>query len=100
MTFQHQDVQQACEQGMACTLLTRGFSDEERQVSALASAYFWFDTMEGDQSPKVAEIVSHLLSAELRPALKSWFRRFSKCDTTGFTTFRDYLSNLARERLI
>jgi hypothetical protein len=98
MTFQHPDVQQAYEQGMACTLLTRGYSDDERQVSALASAYFWFQTIEGDQSPKVAEIVSHLLSAELRPGLRSWFRRKAMCDTTGFTKFRDYLSNLARER--
>jgi hypothetical protein len=49
---------------------------------------FGFDTMEGDQSPKVAEIVSHLLSAELRPSIEgAGFVDFQSVTRQGSPSF-------------
>ena len=100
MTFQHPEVQRAYEQGMSCKVLTRGFSYEERQVFALMDIYFWFQTTEGRESAKAQEIVSSLLSPELRPALRDFYERRSDSDAPAFTEFRDYLSALAGERFV
>ena len=102
MTFQHPEVQRAYEQGMGCKILTRGFSYEERQVFALMDIYFWFQTTEGRQAAKAQEIVSYLLSPELRPAVRSFYQEHAQRNpqphTSPFTEFRDYLGELAGER--
>ena len=99
MTFKYPDVQQAYERGMA--LKVGGLTDEERPVFALMDIYGWFRVAEGDQSAKVQEIINHLLSLELRPALRNWYRRHGMADTNSvFTEFRERLSELAEEKFV
>ena len=82
-------------------LKVSGLPDEERPVFALMDAYGWFRLIDGDQPVKIQEIISHLLSPELRPALRSWYRRHGSADTISvFTKFRDLLSELAGEKFV
>ncbi len=97
MTFEHSDVQQAYERGMA--LKVGGLPDEEGPVFALMDIYGFFRVAHGDQSAQVQEIIRHLLSPGLRPALRSWYREQKTIDTnSAFTDFRERLSELAGER--
>ena len=99
MRFEYSDVQQAYERGMA--LKVGGLPDEERSVFALMDIYGFFRVSHGDQSAQVQEIIRHLLSTELRPALRSWYRRQNTIDANGaFTDFRERLSQLAGERFV
>jgi len=50
--------------------------DDLVTVCGLLDACQWFTLTEGENSPRVREAFSHLLSAELRPALRSWYQRF------------------------
>jgi hypothetical protein len=84
----------------ALKVLTRGLSDEDLQVVALMSVYCTFRLIDHGESARMREITDHLLSLELRPALKSYYRRRSECDTTSFIDFRDRLSDLAGEKLV
>ena len=68
MTFQHPDVEQAYKRVIA--LHVAGSTDEEQPVFALMDAYGWFRLIEGEQTAMVQEIVSLLLSPELRPGLR------------------------------
>ncbi|WP_395750316.1 hypothetical protein [Prosthecobacter sp.] len=75
-----------------------GLTDEEQPVFALMDVYAWFRLIEGEQSAKGQEIISLLLSPELRPGLRSWYRRHSGKDSNiACTQFRDHLSELAGE---
>jgi hypothetical protein len=97
MTFQHPDLEQFYERVMA--LKVGGLADMERPVFALMDAYGWFRLIDGDQTAKIQEIISHLLSPELRPALRSWHGRHDRADTnSGFNELRDHLSKLAGEK--
>jgi hypothetical protein len=97
MTFQHSDLQQFYERVMA--LKVGGLTNEERPVFALMDAYGWFRLIDGDQTAKIQEIISHLLSPELRPALRSWYRRHGTADAnTVAKEFCNRLSELAGER--
>lgn len=99
MTFQHPDLEQHFERVMA--LSVGGLPDDERPVFALMDAYGWFRLIDGDQTAKIQEIVDHLLSPELRPALKSWYRRHKTGSTNNaFNEFRDRLSELAGEKFV
>jgi len=99
MTFQHPDVEQAYKRVMA--LHVAGVTDEEQPVFALMDAYGWFRLIEGEQTAKVQEIISLLLSPELRPGLRSWYRRHATADTnSAFKEFRDHLSELAGETFV
>ena len=99
MTFQHPDVEQAYKRVM--DLHVAGLTDEEQPVFALMDIYRPFQLMEGEKSAKVREIISLLLSPELRPGLRSWYRRYAGKDTNiAFREFRDYLSELAGETFV
>ena len=96
MTFQHRDLRQFYKRVMA--LKVEGLTDEERPVFALMDAYDWFRRIDGDQAAKIQEIISHLLSAELRPALRSWYRRHKRGSCNyAVNELRDRLSKLAEE---
>jgi len=78
-----------------------GLSDEERPVFALMDAHGWFGLIDGDQTAELEEIIRHLLSPELRPALRSWYRRHRTAETnTAFNEFRERLSELAGEKFV
>lgn len=97
MKFQHSDVEQFFERTMA--LKVGNLTDEERPVFALMEAYGWFKLIDGNQTAKIQEIISHLLSPELRPALRTWYRRHGNKLNPRVMEFRDHLSRLAGERL-
>ena len=75
-----------------------GFSGELPHVRALIAAHDLFQMLEGPHSPRVHEVIEHLLLPGLRPVLRSWYQR-PGADTNSTTIeFRDHLSELARER--
>jgi hypothetical protein len=99
MTFQHPDLEQFYERVMA--LKVGGLTDEERPVFALMDAYGWFRLIDGDQTATIQEIISLLLSPELRPGLRSWYRRHATTATNSvFTEFRDRLGKIAGESFV
>jgi len=79
-------------------LIIQGLPPDQRPVCALLDAWYWFHLIEGDVSPRVSESIEHLLSAELRPALRTWYRRCGTGMNPAAIEFRDRLSSLAGER--
>ena len=76
-----------------------GLPEEESPIFALMDAYGWFRVIDGNQDEKLTEIINHLLSPELRPALRSWYLRHSQANCNhAFIEFRDHLSTLAGEK--
>ena len=59
----------------------------------------WFRTLEGPHSQRVHDTIDLLLSLELRPGLRRWYRRPGANLDAEVTTVRDNLSQLAGERL-
>ena len=76
----------------------KGCPAEQLPVLGLLDAWYWFELIEGKESPRVAEAVEHLLSPELRPPLRQWYQRWGTEMNEGAIQFRDRLSELAGER--
>jgi hypothetical protein len=72
--------------------------DEQQPVMGLLEAYQWFLQVEGEDSPRAAEAVEHLLSQDLRPALRAWYGRFGEDMNENAIRFRNRLSVLAGEK--
>jgi hypothetical protein len=53
---------------------------------------------EGEESPLAAEAIEHLLSTELRPAVRHWYNRQGAGMNENAMRFRERLSGLAGER--
>jgi hypothetical protein len=88
-------LQQHVERAVA---LMASLPDEQRPVCGLLDACQWFGLTDGEDSPRVAEAMKRLLSAELRPALRSWYRSCGDDMNPGATEFRERLSELAGVR--
>ena len=95
MTFRDAKLQQHCERAAS---VVSGCPPEQLPVLALLDAWYWFRVTEGKDSPRVAEAVEHLLSPELRPALRQWYQRLGQGMNDNASRFRDHLSELAGER--
>jgi len=95
MTFRDPKLQQHCERTAA---LVTGYPADQLPVLALLDAYGWFRLIYGDDSPPVAEAIEHLLSAELRPALRQRYQRSGDDMNSNALHFRDRLSELAGEK--
>ena len=96
MTFQHPDIEQHYERVMALSI--GGLPEDGHRVFALMDAYGRFRMVDDDQTAMREEIISHLLSPELRPALRSWYRRHRTVNTNvAFNEFRNLLSAIAGE---
>jgi hypothetical protein len=76
-----------------------GIADELRQIYALIAAHDVFRMVEGVHSPRVHEAVEHLLVPHLRPVLRQWYRRSGAYMDRAALELRNYLSQLAGERL-
>ena len=76
-----------------------GYSDEMRQVCALIAVHDVFQMLEGPHSARVHETMDHLLSPELRPALRDWYRRCGIELNPAAIHFREQLNQLAGEHL-
>jgi hypothetical protein len=74
-------------------------SGDLRQVRALVATHELFRMLEGSHSARVHEVIEHLLSAQMRPALRLWFQRPGADADSAASGFRDQLSSLADERL-
>jgi hypothetical protein len=95
MTFRDPKLQAHCER---VTALVSDCPVEQRPVLGLIDALYWFRLVEGEDSPRVAEALEHLLSAELRPALRQWYQRWGSHMNEAAIEFRDRLSDLAGEK--
>ncbi|MGA1237210.1 MAG: hypothetical protein ACO34E_10125 [Limisphaerales bacterium] len=95
MIFADAKLQQHVER--AVTIMT-SLPDEQRPVCGLLDAFQFFSLTEGEDSPRAAEAMKHLLSAELRPALRSWYRRCGDDMNPAAMEFREHMSELAGER--
>jgi hypothetical protein len=95
MTFRDPQLKQHCERAEA---VVKGCPAEQLPVLGLLDAWYWFRLTEGEESPRVAEAVEHLLSPELRPALRQWYQRLGADMNENADRFRDRLSELAGEK--
>jgi hypothetical protein len=95
MTFRDPQLKQHCERAAA---VVKGCPAEQLPVLGLLDAWYWFRLSEGEESPRVAEAVEHLLSPELRPALRQWYLRWGADMNGNANRFRDRLSELAGEK--
>lgn len=75
-----------------------GLPDDQRQVVAFLDAYGWFAWLEGEQSPRAQKAIEALLSPELRPAVRNWYRTLGETIHPNARAFRERLSELAAER--
>lgn len=95
MTFRDPKLQQHCERAAA---VVKGCPSEQLPVLGLLDAWYWFRTIEGEDSSRVGEAMEHLLSAELRPTLRQWYQRYGDGMNPNAKAFRDRLSELAGEK--
>jgi hypothetical protein len=95
MTFRDPKLQQHCERAVT---VVKGCPPEQLPVLGLLDAWHWFHLVEGQDSPRVAEALELLLSPELRPALRQWYRDAGENMNENALQFRDRLSELAGER--
>ena len=72
--------------------------EDQRQICGLLAAFDWFRLIEGEQSPRVQEARDLLLSSEMRPALRRWYRRFGDDMNPAAMQLREQFSDLAGER--
>ncbi len=95
MKFTDTKLQQHVARIAACAT---NLPDEQRLVCGLLDTCQFFQLTEGEQSPRVAEAVHKLLTVELRPALRCWYRSSGDDMNANSIAFREHLSELAGER--
>jgi hypothetical protein len=96
MTFRDVQLQKRFERAIASV---QGYPPDQLPVWALMDSWYWFRLIEGEESPRAGEAIGHLLSPELRPALRDWYRRLGEQMNPFAMEFRDHLSELVGERL-
>ena len=95
MTFQDSQLQRHYERTVS---IFQSCPTDELPILALLDAWHWYRLTEGDASPRVREAIEHLLSTELRPALRNWYHRHGEGTNPAANDFRDRLSQLTGER--
>ncbi len=95
MTFRDAKLQQHCVRAAA---VVPGCPPEQLPLLGLMDAWYWFRVTEGEDSPRAAEAIEHLLSEELRPALRQWYQQAGDNMNENAVRFRERLSELAGER--
>lgn len=73
--------------------------EELRPICALMDAYTWFRLTEGEDDPRVREVVRRLTSLESRPALKQWYSYSGRNINPAAVEFHDTLERLIGEKL-
>ena len=95
MTFRDTQLQKHFERVVS---VVQGCPPDQLPICALLDAWQLFSRMDGEKSPRASEAIEHLLSPELRPALRSWYRRCGDKMNPTATEYRDRLSEMAGER--
>jgi hypothetical protein len=72
--------------------------EDQRQICSLFAALDWFRRSEGEQSVRLREVGQILLSPEMRPALRRWYKRCGDGMNPVAMALREQLSALAGER--
>lgn len=95
MTFRDAELQKRYERVISTA---QNCPPEQLPVYALLDAWHWFSLIDGEESPRSRETIELLLSPELRPALRDWYRRWGDDMNPFAIEFRDQLGELAGER--
>ena len=95
MKFRDAQLQQHVQR--AASVMT-GCPADQLPVLGLMDAWHRFRLTEGENSPRAAEAIEHLLSPELRPALRQWYKRWGDEMNENALNFRNRLSELAGEK--
>jgi hypothetical protein len=72
--------------------------EDQRQICGLLAGFDWFRRIEGEKSPPAHEARDILLSPEMRPALRRWYRRFGDNMNPAAIELREQFTQLAGER--
>jgi hypothetical protein len=94
MIFRDPELQQHIERVVS---VIRGCPLDQLPICALLDAWHWFHLTKGDESPQTKEVIEHLLSVEMRPALRAWYHRYGDNMNPAALEFRERLSSLAGE---
>ena len=94
MIFRDEKLQQHVERVSA---VVGGCPPNQAPIIALLDAWYRFRFVEGENCPRVAEAIEHLLSPELRPSLRQWYQGIGNDMDENAVCFRDHLSELAQE---
>ena len=94
MTFRDSELQRVYQFNFDCL---QDPDEQQRQICGLLAVYDWFRLIEGQESPRVQEARELLLSAEMRPALRKWYRRCGADMNDAAIELREKLSALAGE---
>lgn len=95
MTFRDAQLQKHFERVVS---KVQGCPPDQLPVCGLLDAWHWFRLIEGEESARSSEAIELLLSPELRPALRDWYRRFGEKLNPFAIEFRDQLSAIAGEK--
>lgn len=95
MTFRDAELQKRFEQVISTA---QNCPTDQLPVHALLDAWHWFSLLDGEESPRSNEAIELLLSPELRPALRNWYRRCGDDMNPFAIEFRDQLGELAGEQ--
>ena len=80
------------------SLRSKGMPDRPTARAWIVGCVVLVSSHRGEDSPRATEAVEHLLSPELRPALRQWYQRWGDGMNENALCFRDRLSELAGER--
>jgi hypothetical protein len=94
--FKDEEIQKRFDRIMS--LQVAGLADEQRPILALMTIHGSFGRTYGWQSQQVQEIIEHLLSPEMRPALRIWYERAGNNMNEVAIDFRESLCKLAGEK--
>jgi hypothetical protein len=94
MTFRDAQLQKRFERAISSV---RGYPPDQLPIWGLLDAWHWFRLIEGVESPRASEAIEILLSPELRPALRDWYRRVGEQMNPFALEFRKQLSAIAGE---
>ena len=96
MKFNSSQLQDVYERNLVAVT---GSPTDQREVAALMAVYDWARLIEGEDSEGVREVVAFLVSAQLRPALRSWYRHCGDDMNPIAIQFRSRLNELTGEQL-
>ena len=73
---------------------------ELKPIAALMDSYSVLSLLDGPESPSAKEAVEHLVSPELRTALRKWYSDFGQDMNPTACEFRDRLRKLSGESFV